>query len=127
MSRILLVDDEKDLVTLIGYVLKKDGHEVDVAHDGVEAMEKVAPGQALPDMIVLDVMMPRMDGHAVYQKLHDDPRTKMIPVVILTAKGSTWEMFKDGSTLSAFLEKPFDPQYLREHIRGTLAKLKSGA
>jgi two-component system, OmpR family, alkaline phosphatase synthesis response regulator PhoP len=125
MGRILIVDDEKDLVQLIGYMLTKEGHQIETANDGLEALEKLKlddPAAPLPDMVVMDVMMPRMDGHELYQKLREHPRAKELPVVVLTAKGNRWEEFQNESALCAYIDKPFDPQYLRDLVRDTLAR-----
>jgi CheY-like chemotaxis protein len=123
MARILLVDDERDVVTLIKFMLEKDGHTVVEANDGAEALRKlgVEPRDettVLPDLAILDVMMPVLDGYAVCTRMHEDPRTRAVPVVVLTAKGATKGVFDAAPNVAAHLEKPFDPKSLRELVAG---------
>ncbi|MBI4679120.1 MAG: response regulator [Elusimicrobia bacterium] len=131
MATILVVDDEKDTVGLLRYMLEKDGHQVLEAFDGEGALKAVgldpaggegAAPPVLPDIILLDVMMPKMDGYSVYARLQQSERTKAIPVVVLTAKGKMWELFENAQGVTAFMEKPFDPKYLRSHVKEALAK-----
>lgn len=121
MPRILLVDDERDVVTLIKFMLEKDGHMVIPAYDGAEALAKagVEPRDetaVIPDLVILDVMMPVMDGYTVCARLHEDARTKAVPVVVLTAKGETRDKFDACPNVTAYIEKPFDPKMLRELV-----------
>ena len=104
MATILVVDDEKDTVALLRYMLEKDGHKVLEAYDGEGALiavgldpaggENEAP-PVLPDIILLDVMMPKMDGYSVYARLQQSARTQNIPVVVLTAKGKMCGVFPE--------------------------------
>ncbi|MBI5883640.1 MAG: response regulator [Elusimicrobia bacterium] len=136
MATILVVDDEKDTVALLRYMLEKDGHKVLEANDGEGALIAVGLDPAggedeappvLPDIILLDVMMPKMDGYSVYARLQQSARTQNIPVVVLTAKGKMWELFENATGITAFLEKPFDPKFLRQHVKETVAKKTGGA
>lgn len=127
MARILLVDDERDVVTLIKFMLEKDGHTIISAYDGAEALAKagVEPRDAtavIPDLIILDVMMPVMDGYAVCARLQEDERTKAVPVLVLTAKGAEKDQLKPAGGTTRYLEKPFDPKMLREHVSSLLEK-----
>lgn len=83
--RILVVDDNRSIVNLIGVMLSKSGFQVLSAYDGVEGLE--AARREKPDLVILDIMMPRMDGYRVCQLLQADPDTSSIPVLMLTAKG----------------------------------------
>lgn len=119
MARILLVDDERDVVTLIKFMLEKDGHLVLCAYDGAEALAKagVEPRDetaVVPDLVILDVMMPVMDGETVRARLAEDARTAAVPVITLTAKGAP----ADGR--GVYLEKPFDPRELRDLVASQL-------
>ncbi|MDX6769705.1 MAG: response regulator [Elusimicrobiota bacterium] len=123
MARILVVDDERDVVLLIKFMLEKDGHAVLSAHDGAEALarmgieprdETVPP----PDLAILDVMMPVLDGWAVCTRMREDPRTAAVPVIVLTAKGEMKDLFNSATSVAAHLEKPFDPKALRELVAG---------
>lgn len=127
MARILLVDDERDVVTLIKFMLEKDGHVVIPAYNGGEALAKagVEPRDetaVLPDLVILDVMMPVMDGYTVCSRLHEELRTRAVPVVVLTAKGATRDLFHQTPNVAAHLEKPFDPKALRELVTGMLER-----
>ena len=80
---IMIVDDEQDIVTIIGKVLRKSGYEVTTAADGLECIKKLET--KLPDLILLDNIMPNMDGYAVLSKLKASKRTSHIPIVMVTA------------------------------------------
>ncbi|HVF11101.1 MAG TPA: response regulator [Abditibacteriaceae bacterium] len=116
LKKILAVDDEKHIVRLVQVNLEKEGFEVVTAGNGREALEKVAADQ--PDLIVLDVMMPEMDGFEALKKLKEDPETASIPVIMLTAKAQDKDVFegwKSGADL--YLTKPFNPQELITFIK----------
>lgn len=122
MAKILVVDDEKDVVELLSFLLQKDGYTIVTAANGREAMEKIE--QETPDLILLDVMMPEMDGYTVQTRLLENPKTKTIPIVILTAKGQLRDVFAVASNVTAYIEKPFDPKTLRQKIKESLAPKK---
>ena len=128
MARILLVDDERDVVTLIKFMLEKDGHTIVTAYDGAEALAKagVEPRDEtaiIPDLVILDVMMPVMDGYTTCARLQEDARTKGVPVMVLTAKGGdAKEQHPPVPGVTAHLEKPFDPRALRELVATLLEK-----
>ena len=110
-KRILVVDDERHIVRLVQVNLERQGYEVLTAFDGVEALEKVKNED--PDMVVLDVMMPRMDGFEVLKHLQADPKFQNIPVIMLTAKAQDADIFKGwASGVSSYLTKPFNPREL---------------
>jgi len=107
-KRILAVDDEKHIVRLVEVNLRKAGYDVDTAYDGREALEKVKKNP--PDLIVLDVMMPQLDGFSVLKRLKQDPATKDIPVIMLTAKAQDADVFRGWqSGVDSYLTKPFNP------------------
>lgn len=112
-GRVLIVDDEEGIRVLCRVNLELGGYEVLEASDGVEALE-VARSQR-PDLIFLDVMMPRMDGWEVLGHLKEDPVTASIPVVLLTARTSEDDQMKAwGEGVLEYLSKPFNPQLLVE-------------
>lgn len=84
-ARILVVDDDRPTVTIISSVLRKQGYEVFTAFDGAEGLAKAQ--ELRPDLIILDIMMPVMDGYEVCRRLQNDPDTAGIAVLMLTAKG----------------------------------------
>ncbi|MBI2118158.1 MAG: response regulator [Elusimicrobia bacterium] len=122
MAKVMVVDDENDVVELIKFMLEKDGHQVVTASNGQEALDKVEVTR--PELIILDIMMPEMDGYTVNTRLQEKEDTKTIPVIILTAKGQMKDLFELGSNVVAFMEKPFDPRGLRDKIREILASKK---
>jgi CheY-like chemotaxis protein len=130
MAAIMVVDDEPEILTLLGFVLEADGHTVASAVHGVDALEKlgVEPSKhelPLPDLIVLDIMMPVMDGYQLNMRLQIETRTKDIPILVLTAKGQKMrDLFEMAPNVAAYVQKPFDPKMLRELISGILTSRK---
>ena len=130
MAAIMVVDDEHDITTLLKFVLEQDGHQVSSASDGQDALQKLgvepsSPGAPLPELIVLDIMMPVMDGYQLNQRLQTEPRTKGIPILVLTAKGQKMrDLFEMAPNVAAYVQKPFDPKMLRELIGGILTSRK---
>lgn len=118
-SRVLVVDDEPDAVELVAFNLKKAGFEVTTAEDGMAALEKA---RQAPDLIVLDVMLPLLDGLDVCRSLRKDPKTAAIPIIMLTAKGSELDRVL-GLELGAddYVTKPFSPRELVLRIKKLLS------
>ncbi len=118
-SSILVVDDNRDLVRVITLNLELEGYEVMAAYDGAEALRLIE--ERPPDLILLDIMMPVMDGWEVLRRLRGDPHTADIPVVIVTARTSDVDKIKgySGGALE-YVTKPFDPVRLLELVRRTL-------
>ncbi len=124
-KKILVVDDEKHIVRLVQVNLERAGYEVATAYDGVEALEKVEKEN--PDMIVLDVMMPRKDGFETLKELQANPKTKDIPVIMLTAKAQDADIFKGwASGVSSYLTKPFNPRELLTFVDRIFQSLEQG-
>ena len=127
MPIIMVVDDEPDIVTLLRFALEQDGHVVTEAGNGLVALERLGlePVRAeltLPDLIVLDIMMPVMDGYQLNMRLQTEARAKHIPILVLTAKGQKMrDLFEMAPNVAAYVQKPFDPKMLRELIAGILA------
>jgi two-component system alkaline phosphatase synthesis response regulator PhoP len=115
MKKILLVDDEKDIVETLKFRLQSSGYEVVVAYDGHEALEKV---KEQPDLILLDIMMPGMDGFTVLQRLKEDFGTRSIPVVMLTCRRDSASVFQ-AQDLEAdeYLMKPVDAEKLLKVVK----------
>jgi len=110
-KKILAVDDEKHIVRLVQVNLERQGYEVITANDGKEALQKVE--EEHPDLVVLDVMMPYMDGFEVLQSLRRNPETQNIPVIMLTAKAQDQDVFRGWqSGVDCYLTKPFNPMEL---------------
>src|SRR5512138_2036213 len=104
--RILIVDDDAWILKMVSTVLDKRGYTIDTAQDGTEALECVS--KAVPDLVITDVMMPRMDGWTLIRQLRAKPETAFIPVIFLTALGSDEDRIR-GFRLGAddYLPKPF--------------------
>jgi DNA-binding response OmpR family regulator len=115
-GRILVVDDERNIVRLLEAYLSRHGHSVATAFDGWEALDRVK--QEKFDLLILDVMMPFMDGFEVLKNLRKDPATADIPVIILTAKSADQDVF-EAYHLGAhmFLSKPVDLDELALFVR----------
>ena len=119
--RILLAEDERDIQFVTRVALEDEGHQVVTADDGQAALD-LAPTQPF-DVILLDIMMPRLDGMVVCQRLKDDPRTATVPVIFLTARSQQFEV-QAGLNLGAlgYIIKPFDTFTLSSEIAALLAQ-----
>ena len=117
--KVLIADDEPNIVTSLEFLLEKAGYEVKVARSGEEALELVE--SFAPDAVLLDVMMPTMDGPSTFGRLQDEPRTRSVPVILLTAKVQPAERRQyEGLGVAGVLAKPFDPLTLPDQISGLL-------
>jgi DNA-binding response OmpR family regulator len=125
MPRILIVDDEPNIVLALELLMKREGYEIRTVGDGERAVEAVETFR--PDLILLDVMMPRMDGYEVCQRIRADATLKDISIVMLTAKGREVEKEK-GLALGAdlYITKPFSTREVVRKVKELLAS-KSGA
>jgi two-component system, OmpR family, alkaline phosphatase synthesis response regulator PhoP len=124
-KKILAVDDERHIVRLVQVNLERQGYTVVTAYDGKEALEKVESEQ--PDLIVLDVMMPYMDGFEVLQNLKRNPTTRDIPVIMLTAKAQDADVFRGWqSGVDCYLTKPFNPMELIAFVKRIFKSLEEG-
>ncbi len=124
-KRILVVDDEPDFASIVQTNLKKEGFDVEVAYDGVEAIAKVKANP--PDAIVLDVMMPEKDGYEVCAELKHDEKYSDIPIVMLTAVadhvGSTRYSHADGMSMEAddYLPKPASADEITQSVKSLVS------
>lgn len=121
MSRkILIVDDEVYILHILDFSLGAEGYEVITAADGEEALEKARTEK--PDLVVLDVMMPKVDGFEACRRLKNDPETRELPVILLTAKGREVDR-KMGIEVGAddYMVKPFSPSKLIQKIESFLS------
>ncbi len=134
MHTVLVVDDETDILELVVFNLERQQFKVLTADNGITAVQVAK--EKIPDLIVLDLMLPGMDGFSVYRELRADPRTNGIPVLMLTAKGEVNDRIA-GLELGAddYVTKPFSPRELLLRVRALLkrtrkvtvdASLKSG-
>jgi CheY-like chemotaxis protein len=114
VARILVVDDERDVLDLTSFLLKREGHDVLEALDGSEGFEMAK--KITPDLIVLDIMMPEMDGIAMNQRLLQDETTRDIPVLVLTAKGQMQDAFLLSANVKGYIQKPFESNEFRDYV-----------
>ena len=121
MSKILVAEDERDIRDLIGFTLRFAGFEVLLADNGIEAIEKAPLEQ--PDLIILDVRMPKMTGYEACRQLKKNPATSAIPIVFLSAKGQKDEI-KQGLASGAleYIVKPFAPDELVNQVKDILQR-----
>lgn len=120
-KKILVVDDEIELVNVIKIRLEANGYEVISAYDGQEALEKV--NKENPDLIILDLIMPKMDGHKVIAMLKYDQRYMKTPIIIFTGSGVKGnEKFSQDFSPAAYINKPVDSDVLLAKIKELLSK-----
>ena len=121
MAKILIAEDERDIRDLVAFTLRFAGHEVFAAANGEEAVE-LAP-KVHPDLVLMDVRMPRMTGYEACRALKADPVLKHIPVIFLSAKGQESEI-QQGMDAGAeeYLLKPFAPDQLTDRVKDILVK-----
>jgi len=113
--KVLVCDDERNIVRLIQVNLERQGHVVVTAYDGREALEKVTSEK--PDLILLDVMMPYVDGIEVLKTIRKDPETAKIPVIMLTVKAQQGDDLKGlAAGANMYMTKPFNPIDLQEFL-----------
>ena len=123
-GKILVVDDEIYIVHILDFSLGMEGYEVVTALDGEQALEKLKSER--PDLIVLDIMMPKLDGYEVCKSVKANPDTAHIPVILLSAKGRNVDQ-KMGFDVGAddYITKPFSPRKLVERINQLLGQAVS--
>lgn len=119
-SKILIADDEQNIVISLEFLMKREGFNVSIAQDGEEAINKIRA--EMPDLVLLDVMMPKRNGFEVCQEVKADPALQSIKVLMLTAKGRDTEVTK-GLALGAdaYMTKPFSTKELVEKVRSLLS------
>jgi DNA-binding response OmpR family regulator len=121
MKKILVVDDKPEVVELVTATLEGEGYQIISASDGREALEKIDKEE--PGLVLLDIIMPKMDGFEVLSEVKKHPKTKEIPIIMLTAKGQKLDKDK-GRRLGAedYIIKPFSPSHLLRKIEEVLGQ-----
>lgn len=119
-NRILIADDEQNIVISLEFLMKREGFEVSIAVDGQEAVDRIRSDK--PDLVLLDVMMPKKSGFEVCQEVKSDPELSDTRILMLTAKGRDTEVAK-GLALGAdaYMTKPFSTKELVDKVREMLA------
>ena len=121
MKNVLIVDDEPDLVELVSYNLKKEGFQVATAPDGGAALEKARKKNF--DLIILDLMLPGIQGIELCRILRNDPKTERVPIIMLTAKGDEADRIKGLETgADDYMAKPFSPRELVARVKAVLRR-----
>ena len=119
-NKILIADDEQNIVISLEFLMKREGYDVSIAQDGEEAVNKIR--SVMPDLVLLDVMMPKKSGFEVCQEIKADPSCQSVRILMLTAKGRDTEVAK-GLALGAdaYMTKPFSTKELVEKVRTMLS------
>ena len=119
MPTIMIVDDDANIRAVLKYRFEKESYTVHLARNGLEAVKGVNGQQ--PDLIILDILMPKMDGISFLEQLRGNPRTRSIPVIVLTAlgRGPQWQRTQHLG-VEDWVVKPFSPRRLVERVREVL-------
>jgi two-component system response regulator VicR len=125
-ARILCIDDEKEIIDLIRLILSRKGYEVAAATSGEEGLAKAHSW--MPDLVLLDLMMPDMDGWEVFHRIRADSSLAKIPVIVVTARAQSIDrvLGLHVARVNDYISKPFTPQELLESVEQVLAKKSSG-
>ena len=118
-KKVLIADDEQNIVISLEFLMKREGYQVEVANDGEEAVRRIRASR--PDLVLLDVMMPKKSGFEVCQEVKSDPTLGAVRILMLTAKGRDTELAK-GLALGAdaYMTKPFSTRELVDKVRSLL-------
>jgi two-component system response regulator VicR len=122
LKRLVYVEDEREMIDLVRLILGRRGFEVIGANGGRDGLETIR--RELPDLVLLDLMMPDMDGWDVYQQMKADEATRDIPVVVVTAKAQSIDkvLGLHIAKVDDYISKPFSPQELTESVEKVLAR-----
>ena len=122
LKRLVYVEDEREMIDLVRLILGRRGFEVIGANGGRDGLETIR--RELPDLVLLDLMMPDMDGWDVYQQMKADEATRNIPVVVVTAKAQSIDkvLGLHIAKVDDYISKPFSPQELTESVEKVLAR-----
>jgi len=124
-KRLVYIEDEEEMIDLVRLILSRRGYEVLGANGGREGLDLVR--RELPDLVLLDLMMPDMDGWDVYQQMKSEERTRDIPVIVVTAKAQSIDkvLGLHIAKVEDYISKPFSPQELLDSVEKVLAKRRS--
>lgn len=123
-KRLLVVDDDPGLLLAVSETLRAEGYDVMTARRGAEALVRVA--ETMPDLIISDIRMPGMDGYQLVRNLRSNARTRLVPIIFLTAKDETADRIQGFRTgVDAYITKPFEPEELAAVVAGILQRVES--
>lgn len=130
MARILISEDDENVLKVTAKILSKAGHKVSTCTSGLEALRQLGlePADAsveLPDLIILDIMMPKMDGYAVGTVIRSVARTRAIPILVVSALREMSPLFTATVQVNGFLTKPFSPEDLLAEVAKILGQRKA--
>lgn len=127
IKHLVYIEDEEEMIDLVRLILNRRGFEVHGANGGHEGLEMVR--RILPDLVLLDLMMPDMDGWDVYQQMKADDTTRDIPVIVVTAKAQNIDkvLGLHIAKVDDYISKPFSPQELQDSVEMVLEKRRSAA
>jgi len=127
LKRLVYIEDEPEMIDLVRLILNRRGYEVLGASGGYQGLEMIR--QELPDLVLLDLMMPDMDGWDVYQQMKSDELTRHIPVIVVTAKAQSIDkvLGLHIAKVEDYISKPFSPQELMDSVERVLAKRQASA
>jgi Response regulator containing a CheY-like receiver domain and an HTH DNA-binding domain len=122
-KRLLVVDDDPGLLLAVSETLRAEGYEVMTARRAAEALIRIA--ESLPDLIISDIRMPGMDGYQLVKNLRSNPRTRLVPIIFLTAKDETTDRITGFRTgVDAYITKPFEPEELAAVVEAILQRVE---
>ncbi|MEE8359628.1 MAG: response regulator [Candidatus Omnitrophota bacterium] len=126
IRRVLIIEDEKAMAEILAIRLKREGYEIYIAYDGEEGLEKIRSQK--PDLVLLDLILPKLDGRDLLKIIKDDEKTKDIPVVILSGMTQQWDR-NIGLELGAdeYIEKPLDMIKLASQLKNIFRKRESSS
>jgi DNA-binding response OmpR family regulator len=119
-KKIMIVDDEPDILFTVGQMLETSGYEVIKAVDGKDCLKKLC--EVTPDLVLLDIMMPEINGWDVAARIKENPKWNNIPIIFLTIKGDTMSVGMGGMVAADYITKPFDIQDLKNRVEKILNK-----
>lgn len=119
-KKVLVIDDEPEMLNLVRYTLEQGGYEVATCDNGRQAWDSIIKSN--PDLLVLDVMLPGIDGYSLQIKISQDAATKNLPIVVLTALEPSRTLFQKFPQVAGFMTKPFKTDALLEIVEKTIGK-----
>ncbi len=122
-KKILVIDDEPEMLNLVRFTLERAGYEVSTCDNGRQAWDTIV--KTGPDLLILDVMLPGIDGYSLQIKISQDENTKHIPIIVLTALEPSKTLFQKFSQVAGFMTKPFKTEALVETVQKAIGKAQS--